>query len=281
MRYNVVNKLLTSLKPVNDVYSLAVATANQQRYEWAPIKTVLLTTFAKRENLIIALRQSITDLKYSSVDKLCTDARRIFAMHMSIFGATNPYELRTFVEALVAKLPGNRPSLVITEVHNILGFHGFSADWALSLPFDGDNSSILGVITKIERQEAAVKLMKHTQSDRVLVVEDAPAKPVMIVNSDTRPKEAQSPDTLRTSAVKSWCEKHSPVTLIKVYSLWGEQLKEKVPEMDDSFALKAKGRKFPIFRIVALKVDNAGERDRVLQRLKSSNIRAEAFAPFQ
>ncbi|KAF4758841.1 hypothetical protein FOZ63_022880, partial [Perkinsus olseni] len=57
--------------------------------------------------------------------------------------------------------------------------------------------------------------------------------------------------------------------LIKVYSLWGEQLKEKVPEMVDSFALKVKGRKTPVFRIVALKVDSSEGRDRVLHRLKN------------
>ncbi|KAF4721533.1 hypothetical protein FOZ63_010730, partial [Perkinsus olseni] len=68
MRYNVVNKLLTSLKPVAEVHTLAVATANQQRYDWSAIKAVLLATFAKRENLIISLRQSIQDLKYSSVN---------------------------------------------------------------------------------------------------------------------------------------------------------------------------------------------------------------------
>ncbi|KAF4650824.1 hypothetical protein FOL47_000838, partial [Perkinsus chesapeaki] len=120
---------------------------------------VLLSTFAKRETLLIELRGMVGALKYSTIDKFCADARKVYAMIVRLFGADNQYEIRGFVESLVARLPPSRASALISEIHNTAHRQSYTPDWPLVLPFDGAHASVLGILNRLERQEVAARAL--------------------------------------------------------------------------------------------------------------------------
>ncbi|KAF4757396.1 hypothetical protein FOZ63_005585, partial [Perkinsus olseni] len=159
LRFSVVNKILTSLKPVADISSLASSTAEQQSYDWPAVRQVLLVTFAKRESLLMQLREVVGGLKFSNIDKFCADARKIHAMVIRLFGADNKYEIRGFIESLVARLPASRASALISEVHRVARLQAYTSDWSLAVPFDGTETSLLGILNRLERQEVAARTL--------------------------------------------------------------------------------------------------------------------------
>ncbi|KAF4651395.1 hypothetical protein FOL46_000347, partial [Perkinsus olseni] len=207
----VVNKILTSLKPVADISSLASSTAEQQNYDWPAVRQVLLATFAKRESLLMQLREVVGGLKFSNIDKFYADARKIHAMVIRLFGADN-----------------YRASALISEVHRVARLQAYTPDWSLAVPFDGTETSLLGILNRLERQEVAA---------RILTARGISASAELAVAA-----LASQPD------------------------LWGDALRQKIPEMLDSFALRGRKRKFPLFRIVALPKDC--DRKAVLTKLK-------------
>ncbi|KAF4731877.1 hypothetical protein FOZ62_003923, partial [Perkinsus olseni] len=159
LRFSVVNKILTSLKPVADISSLASSTAEQQSYDWPAVRQVLLATFAKRESLLMQLREVVGGLKFSNINKFCADARKIHAMVIRLFGADNKYEIRGFIESLVARLPSSRASALISEVHRVARLQAYTSDWSLAVPFDGTETSLLGILNRLERQEVAARTL--------------------------------------------------------------------------------------------------------------------------
>ncbi|EEQ98560.1 hypothetical protein Pmar_PMAR000354, partial [Perkinsus marinus ATCC 50983] len=101
LRYNVVTKILGTLVDHKDIFQLASDAAEQSDHDWSRVKTILLNTHAKRETLIEEYRANVLRVKYSTVDKFCADARRLFAMVTRLFGAGNTYERRGLIETLV------------------------------------------------------------------------------------------------------------------------------------------------------------------------------------
>ncbi|KAF4751856.1 hypothetical protein FOZ63_014566 [Perkinsus olseni] len=160
LQYNVVTKILGTLELHKDIFELASDTAEQNDHKWGPVKEVLLMTHAKRESLIEEFRASTIRLKYADVDKFCADARKLYAMAIRLFGAGNTYEIRGLIETLVSKLPADRASGLISEVHRIANLGAYTPEWPLAVNFDGFDQPLLGILNRLERQEGAVRSLR-------------------------------------------------------------------------------------------------------------------------
>ncbi|EER04030.1 hypothetical protein Pmar_PMAR015367 [Perkinsus marinus ATCC 50983] len=285
LRYNVVTKILGTLESHKRIFELGTDRAEQTDHDWKAVKKALLGTHAKRESLVAEFRSSLLRMKYSTVDEFSADARKLHSMAGRLFGLENTYEIRGLVETLVGKLPTERASALISEIHRIAKLGAYSPDWPLSLEFDDSDNSVLGILNRLERQEGAVRSLKTVSrhdTARMAEVEEEYEGMVAMESERKSPNLSSKPTKLGAhppNSARTWCAQFPEDSLIKVYECWGDMLKSKVPEMVGSFALKTRFRRNPIFRIVALKT--VADRSEIIGRLKKEGVRAEAFTPFQ